>query len=236
VSSDCARGRRAEAIAVTVRADGGEPLSSASIDVRVGELLAVVGASGAGKSTLLRVLAGDVPPTSGEVRIAGRDARLLRPRERALLRAVLPQNASASSPSTVREAVRFGRAHYGRVDQAADSVVAEVLSATGTAHLATRVCAELTVDQRSRVALARLLAQRAPLLLLDEPVAALDPEVRAQVLRALRDRTNRGDTVVLALTDLGIATEIADRVAILEDGRVRPLDAAVPAPRVAGTA
>jgi len=201
------------------------PLAGASVAGRVGELLAIVGPPESGKSTLLRVLAGDVAPTSGEVRIAGRDARELRPRERALLRAVLPQNEAASSPSTVREAVRYGRATYGRVDRAADSVVAEVLSATGTAHLATRVCAELTVDQRCRVALARLLAQRAPLLLLDEPLAALDREGRTRVLSALRDRTRSGDTVVIALRDLDLATTLADRVAVLDHGRVRDLDA-----------
>lgn len=205
---------------MTVRTGRGVPLSGASVDGRVGELLAIVGPPGSGKSTLLRVLAGDVAPTSGEVRIAGRDARELRPRERALLRAVLPQNESASSPSTVREAVRYGRATYGRVDRAADSVVADVLTATGIAHLATRVCAELTVEQRARVALARLLAQRAPLLLLDEPVAALDRAGRTRVLSALRDRTESGDTVIVALQDLDLATGLADRIAVLDHGHL----------------
>ena len=206
---------------MTVRTGRALPLDGTSVDGRVGELLAVVGPPESGKSTLLRVLAGDVAPTSGEVRIAGRDARELRPRERALLRAVLPQNEAASSPSTVREAVRYGRATYGRVDRAADSVVADVLTATGTAHLAARVCAELTVDQRSRVALARLLAQRAPLLLLDEPLAALDRAGRIQALAALRTRTRSGDTVVIALRDMDLAAALADRVAVLDHGRVR---------------
>lgn len=208
---------------MTVRTDTGVRLVGASVDGRVGELLAVVGPPGAGKSTLLRVLAGELPPTSGEVRIAGRDVRELRPRERALLRAMLPQNASASSPATVREAVRFGRADYGRVDRTADLVVSEVLNATGTSGLATRVCAELSVKQRSRVALARLLAQRAPLLLLDEPLAALDRAVRGDILAALRDRTARGDTVVLALRDPDLAAGLADRIAVLDAGRVREL-------------
>lgn len=219
------RGRRAEAIDVTVRSGREMPLAGASVDGRVAEVLAVVGPPESGKSTLLRVLAGDVAPTSGEVRIAGRDARLLRPRERALLRAVLPQNACASSPRTVREAVRSGCATYGRVHRAADSVVAEALTATGIADLAARVCAELTVEQRSRVALARLLAQRAPLLLLDEPVATLDRDDRARVLAALRGRTRSGDTVIIALRDLDLATELADRVAVLDHGRVRELGA-----------
>lgn len=223
------RGRRSEAIDVTVRSGRAMPLAGASVAGRVAEMLAVVGPQGSGKSTLLRVLAGDIAPAGGEVRIAGRDARELRPRERALLRAVLPQNEYASSPLTVREAVRSGCATYGRVHRAADSVVADVLTATGTAALATRVCAELTVEQRSRVALARLLAQRAPLLLLDEPLATLDRDDRARVLEALRGRTRSGDTVIIALRDLDLATALADRVVILDEGRVRELDARVPA-------
>lgn len=191
------------------------------MEARVGELIAVVGPAGAGKSALLGALAGDVPSIFGEVRLAGRDVRALRPRERQLLRAVLPQNDAVSGRCTVREAVRTGRTPYGRGDRAADSVVADALAATGATRLAGIRCPELPGAARGRVALARVLAQQAPLLLLDEPVSELSAATRERILAPLRVRTTRGDTVVLALRDTELARRLADRIIVLSEGRVR---------------
>lgn len=157
---------------------------------RAGEVLALVGPNGAGKSTLLAALAGDLPAAVGEVRIGGRPAAAWSAPELALRRAVLPQSAVLSFPFPVEDVVRMGRAPWAgtaREDED-DAAVATAMAATEVTDFAARPFSALSGGERARVALARVLAQRTPLLLLDEPTAALDLRHQELVLRICRGR------------------------------------------------
>ncbi|WP_081235741.1 heme ABC transporter ATP-binding protein [Streptomyces viridosporus] len=211
----------AEAEGLSVRLGAREVLADVDIAVRAGEVLALVGPNGAGKSTLLSALAADLPPTAGTVRIHGRPAPSWSAPELALRRAVLPQSASLSFPFTVEEVVRMGRAPWAAArPEDDDAIVAEAMAATEVTGFAARPFSALSGGERARVALARVLAQRAPLLMLDEPTAALDLRHQELVLRLCRARARAGDAVVVVVHDLGLAAAHAHRVAVLRGGRV----------------
>lgn len=212
----------AETRALEVRLGGRTVLAGVDLTVAAGEVLALVGPNGAGKSTLLAALAADLPPAGGEVLLAGRPATDWSAPELALRRAVLPQAAALSFPFTVAEVVRMGRAPWAGTDaeDEDDEAVAEALAATETDTFAGRSFAALSGGERARVALARVLAQRAPLLLLDEPTAALDLRHQELVLRLCRERAAAGAAVVVVLHGLGLAAAYAHRAAVLEEGRI----------------
>ncbi|MGR3872963.1 heme ABC transporter ATP-binding protein [Streptomyces graminifolii] len=210
----------AEAQDLHVQLGGRRVLHGVSVSVRAGEVLALVGPNGAGKSTLLGALAADLAPVAGVVRINGRPATEWSAPELALRRAVLPQAATLSFPFTVEDVVRMGRAPHA-ADAAEDEVaVAEAMARAEVTGFAQRPFSALSGGERARVALARVLAQRAPLLLLDEPTAALDLRHQELVLRLCRERARAGDAVVVVLHDLALAAAYAHRVAILRAGRV----------------
>lgn len=211
----------AETESVSVRLGDRQVLTDVDVRVRAGEVLALVGPNGAGKSTLLSVLAAGLPPAAGSVRIHGRDAAEWSAPELALRRAVLPQSATLSFPFTVADVVRMGRAPWtGARPEEDETAVAEAMAATEVTAFAGRPFSALSGGERARTALARVLAQRAPLLMLDEPTAALDLRHQELVLRLCRERARAGDAVVVVLHDLGLAAAYAHRVAVLRSGRV----------------
>ncbi|WP_326760953.1 heme ABC transporter ATP-binding protein [Streptomyces phaeochromogenes] len=211
----------AETEALHVRLGGREVLSGVDVTARAGEVLALVGPNGAGKSTLLGALAADLPAAEGVVRVHGRPASDWSAQELALRRAVLPQSAALSFPFAVEEVVRMGRAPWaGRPEEDEDeAAVAAAMAATEVSDFAGRSFSALSGGERARVALARVLAQRTRLLLLDEPTAALDLRHQELVLRVCRARAHAGDAVVVVLHDLGLAAAYAHRVVILRAGR-----------------
>lgn len=213
---------RAEARALRVRLGGRTVLDGVDLSVAAGEVVALVGPNGAGKSTLLAALAHDLPAAEGEVRIDGGPAAGWSAGELALRRAVLPQAAELSFPFTAGEVVRMGRAPWAgtAAEDEDDAAVEAAMAATEVAGFVSRPFAALSGGERARVALARVLAQRAPLLLLDEPTAALDLRHQELVLRVCRERAAAGDAVVVVLHDLGLAGAYADRVVVLHEGRV----------------
>ncbi|NEB05132.1 heme ABC transporter ATP-binding protein [Streptomyces sp. SID13726] len=211
----------AEAQALHVRLGARDVLQGVDIAARAGEVLALVGPNGAGKSTLLGALAGDLDAAEGVVRIHGRPATEWSAPELALRRAVLPQATGVSFPFSVEDVVRMGRAPWAAVDpEGDDRAVADAMAATEVTRFGDRSFSALSGGERARVALARVLAQRAPLLLLDEPTAALDLKHQELVLRVCRERAHAGDAVVVVLHDLGLAAAYAHRVAILCAGHV----------------
>lgn len=197
-------------------------LDDAAIDIRAGEVHALVGPNGAGKSTLFGVLAGDVTPAAGTVTLDGTQLRDHRPRDLARLRAVLLQQNAVSFPFSVAEVVRMGRAPWARTALEAedDARVAEAMRVTEIEGLSDRSVTSLSGGERARVALARVLAQATGVLLLDEPMAALDLKHQEDVLRVVRDRARAGDAVAIVLHDLNAALAGADRVTLLDGGCV----------------
>lgn len=196
-----------------------------SFAVGPGELVALCGPNGAGKSTLLRLLLGLHAPATGTVRLGGAPIGSLSRREIARRAALLPQDAPVDLPLTVREAVALGRLpHLARfqIATAADlAAVARALALTDTTELADRPVTEISGGERQRVHLARALAQEAPLLLLDEPIAGLDLSHQLQALDLLRATVDTGRAAVVALHDLSLAARRCDRILLLAEGALQ---------------
>ncbi|WP_084486552.1 heme ABC transporter ATP-binding protein [Nocardia sienata] len=197
-------------------------LDSVDFEVAAGEVVALVGPNGAGKSTLLAVLAGELDPGGGSVELDGRPLDRWTPIDMARRRAVLPQSHTVGFPFSAAEVIAMGRAPWQRTPHAErdDAIIAAAMAATDSTHLAGRSFPSLSGGERARVALARVLAQDTATLLLDEPTAALDLGHQEAVLALAVDRAAAGAAVVVVLHDLASAAAYADRVAVLDDGRV----------------
>ncbi|MFE9577693.1 heme ABC transporter ATP-binding protein [Nocardia sp. NPDC006044] len=197
-------------------------LDGVDFDVVAGEVVALVGPNGAGKSTLLAALAGELTPSEGSVELEGRALAHWSPLDMARRRAVLPQTHTVGFPFTAREVIAMGRAPWLRTERREldDERIAAAMRAADVEHLAARSFPTLSGGERARVALARVLAQDTGTLLLDEPTAALDLGHQEAVLRLATTRAEAGAAVVVVLHDLGIAAAYADRVAVLEGGRI----------------
>lgn len=203
-----------------VRVEG--RLDAVSVSVAAGEIHALVGPNGSGKSTLLAVLAGDLAPDSGTVLLDGETWSRMRAREAARRRALLAQETPLAFPFTVREVMAWGRLPWRGTEQAAhdDAVVSEVIAAHDLGGLLDRPVTSLSGGERARVHLARVLAQRAPVLLLDEADAALDLAGQAHLDTAIRRRREAGDAIVIVGHDLGRLAALADSATLLAHGRV----------------
>ncbi|MCC7362972.1 MAG: heme ABC transporter ATP-binding protein [Dehalococcoidia bacterium] len=212
----------AEARGIRVELGGNLILDGVDLAARAGELVALVGPNGAGKSTLFAVIAGDLHPQAGSVRICGEPLTSWTAVELAMRRAVLPQQVSVSFPFLVHDVVRMGCAPWAGTpeEDRDDDVVAGALHASDVAHLAMRHFTSLSGGERARAAFARVLAQRSQLVLLDEPTAALDIHHQEMVLQLARSRAESGDAVVVVLHDLGAAAAYADRIILLSQGTV----------------
>ncbi|MDR1635158.1 MAG: heme ABC transporter ATP-binding protein [Bifidobacteriaceae bacterium] len=196
-------------------------LRGIDLTVRPGEILAVAGPNGAGKSTLLAVLAGDLRPTCGQVTLDGQPLHGIGVKELARKRAVMLQEAHVSFPFSVVDVVRMGRAPWGGRDpDADDAAVAGALGATDTLGLAGRIFQTLSGGEKARVGFARMLAQEADVLLLDEPTAALDIRHQELVMSLARQQADRGRAVLTVLHDLSLAAAWADRLALIGAGRL----------------
>jgi iron complex transport system ATP-binding protein len=208
---------------VGVVIDGTAILSSVSIDIVAGEVLALVGPNGAGKSTLLAVLGGDVRASTGSVSLGGRGIHSYRHLELARLRSVLTQENQVSFPFTVAEVVAMGRSPWERTPSRDDdeTAIADAIEATDVAHLVARRYTSLSGGEKARVSLARVLAQRAATVFLDEPTAALDLRHQEEVMACARTLAASGIAVVVVLHDLSLAAAYADRVALIAGGSLR---------------
>ncbi len=219
---------------ISVELGGHQILDSVSLQVNHGEILALVGPNGAGKSTLLAVACGDVEPTAGQVQLNGRDLGEFTARTAARERAVLLQEQQIAFGFLAREVVEMGRNVWHRTpaegrDQLA---VTAAMQQADVEEFALRRFPSLSGGEKSRVSLARVLAQETGIVLLDEPTAALDIGHQEQVLAVARELASAGLAVVVVLHDLSLAAAWADRVAVLKQGRV----AAVGTPREVFTA
>ncbi|WP_454199242.1 heme ABC transporter ATP-binding protein [Nocardia sp. Marseille-Q1738] len=216
---------RAAAVSVDRRGGGGQPrrvLDGIDFEAVAGQVVALVGPNGAGKSTLLAALAGELALSEGVVELDGQPLTHWTTLDMARRRAVLPQTHTVGFPFTAREVVAMGRAPWVRTERREldDEQIAAAMAATDVEHLAARSFPTLSGGERARVALARVLAQDTATLLLDEPTAALDLGHQEAVLRLATDRAAAGAAVVVVLHDLGIAAAYADRVAVIESGRI----------------
>lgn len=217
---------RVHANHVVVRRGAATLVDGVSVDVGSGELLGLIGPNGAGKSSLLRAIA-QLLPYEGEIRLDGVDLASLPARTRATRLAYLAQGDHAVWPLAVRDFVALGRLpHRARwrfgtkTSPADDDAVEQAIAQLGLEPLAQRRLDQLSGGERARARLARALAVDTPVLLADEPVAALDPFHQLSVMELLRRQCSAGHTVVVVLHDLTLASRFCDRVLLLEQGRV----------------
>lgn len=199
-------------------------LHDISLSLSSGHLVALVGPNGAGKTTLLRALAGLIP-SRGNISIGGDALASLSLRERAKRFAYLPQGHTVHWPLPARDIVALGRYPHGATDPARLSpgdmeAVLRAMQAVDVTAFGNRRVTELSGGERSRVALARVLAVEAPVILADEPTASLDPRHQIDVMQRLRNVADTGVLVIVVTHDLGLAARFADRVLVLSEGRL----------------
>jgi iron complex transport system ATP-binding protein len=216
-----------------VTLSGRNVLHDVSLSLPSAQLVALVGPNGAGKTTLLRALAGLVPST-GPIEVGGDPLSSLSLPERAKRFGYLPQGHLVHWPLPASDVVALGRYPHGAADPARlsprdEQAVLRAMQATNVVEFAERPVTELSGGERSRVALARVLAVEAPVLLADEPTASLDPRYQIDVMINLRSAADRGVLVVVVTHDLGLAARFADTVLVLSNGRLvaqgKPVDA-----------
>jgi iron complex transport system ATP-binding protein len=194
-----------------------------SAELTPGRLYILVGPNGAGKTTLLKSMASLIPIQSGMISYKGLDLAVQRPASRAEHIAYLPQERSIAWDLSCVDVAALGVQNL-TPELARQKAFAE-LQALGLQEVADRGVFGLSGGQRARVLLARVLVSPADVLLLDEPLIALDPAWQRQVLIRLKQRAEAGQTVILSLHDLHLAAEFADTVMLMHRGQLVKMDA-----------
>src|SRR6201996_1492448 len=204
--------------AVTVAYRGAVVLKPLTLEIAAGEILAMIGPSGSGKTTALRAVAGFVRPTSGRIRIGGLDVTDLPPYERGL--AMVVQNYALFPHMRVADNVAFGLKARGAAKPLIEERVNDALRIVGMQKFLQRYPRELSGGQQQRVAIARALAVRPRVLLLDEPLSALDAQIRRSMVEEIArlHADLPGLTILYVTHDQSEALTLADRIAILKDG------------------
>ncbi|MGN6290541.1 MAG: ABC transporter ATP-binding protein [Sphingopyxis terrae] len=209
--------------ALRVEAQGTRLIDDISARFAPGQLTAIVGPNGAGKSTLLRAIAG-VVPAQGAIRMGTADVTALRPAERARRLAYLPQVHELAWDISVADMVALGRfadgAAPGRLSAEDKAAVDRAMAATGCTDLAHRGVTSLSGGEAALACLARVLAAETPVLLVDEPVAALDPANQYRVMECLAALAAGGRTVVAVLHDLSLVAQFASSILWIHEARL----------------
>ena len=203
---------------VSVAYRGAVVLKPLTLEVAAGEILALIGPSGSGKTTALRAVAGFVRPVSGRIRIGDVDVTDLPPYRRGL--GMVVQNYALFPHMRVEGNVAFGLQAQGAAKETVAERVSEALRIVGMSPFAKRYPRELSGGQQQRVAIARALAVRPRVLLLDEPLSALDAQIRRGMVEEIAKlHRNLPDLTILYVThDQGEALTLADKIAVMRDG------------------
>ena len=205
----------------------GDRVALRDVSIEVGEtaLVALAGANGSGKSTLLKLMARVIEPDGGDVALLGRSLREWNAKQYAQQTGYLPQDPETSFPMRAIDVVVSGRApfltRFGMESEHDYAEAKAALEMSDASHLANRYLDEMSGGERKRVFLARVLAGRPKLVLLDEPLSALDvahTQRFSKLMRAIVDRTRA--TVVFASHDLNWAAAYSDRIIVMEAGAV----------------
>jgi iron complex transport system ATP-binding protein len=221
-----------KATGLSLTLQGRQVLKEISLVLKPGELTLMIGPNGAGKSSLIRILAGLIPPDAGILTFEDRLSHTLNRLDRAQKVAFLPQDNVYAWAVRVWDVVALGRIPYGEdpacLPSKGGKAVHNALETLDLLSFKDRLITELSTGERARVFLARALASVAPVLLVDEPIAALDPAHALSVLKVLQDYARTGRSVLAILHDLPLAALFADHLLVLSRGRLvrngAPLD------------
>lgn len=196
-------------------------LHGIDLDIEAGEFFALLGPNGAGKTTLISILAGLARPTAGSAEVLGHDViRDYREARRNL--GVVPQELVYDAFFTVREMLRFQSGYYGLYRN--DAWIDELLAHLGLTTKADAYCRTLSGGMKRRLLVAQALVHRPPVIVLDEPTAGVDVELRQSLWAFIRRLNREGHTVLLTTHYLEEAEALCERVAMLKEGRVVALD------------
>lgn len=203
-------------------------LSDISFEVNAGEIVALIGPNGVGKTTLLRTMARLMDPVAGKIYLLGQDLRRHSQREIARKLAYASQSGDDAWEATVEQTVALGRApHRGwflPLNERDQEVVYKSLEQVGITAMRDRIATRLSGGEKQRMNLARVLAQEASVLLLDEPTAHLDLKYQTEILNLVQRLAHQeGLTVIVSLHDLNQAAMVADRVVLLHKGEINAI-------------
>jgi multiple sugar transport system ATP-binding protein len=197
---------------------GGRALAGVNLEIGPGELVVLVGPSGSGKTTLLRLVAGLDQPTGGTIRLDGKDLAGVPPHRRNV--AMVFQDFALYSHLTVAQNLAFGLNKQGA--SGSDERVGEVAKRLGLEPLLHRYPAELSGGEQQRVALGRAMARQPAALLMDEPLASLDPPLRWRLRQELKGfQRQLGVPTIYVTHDPAEALALGDRIAVIEQGSLQ---------------
>jgi iron complex transport system ATP-binding protein len=222
-----------EAHGIALRRGGVRVLEGVSTALEPGAITAIVGPNGVGKSSLLLGLAGLLQPERGRISLGATNLADMPPRERAKAIGYLPQGPDIAWDVAVENLVALGRMPHGDAGRGGRTAIEAAIEALSLGELRRRPASRLSGGERARALLARVLAGRPSWILADEPLAALDLAHQLSLIGHLRAAAASGQGVVIVLHDLALAMNHADRVLVLDGGRLAgdgaPGDALAPA-------
>ena len=211
-------------------------LNQISLAIGKPQFTGIIGANGCGKTTLLKHISGYFRPWEGWIRIAGRNTDAMAVRERAKMIGYVPQDIPYDFAFTCYDLVMMGRTPYlkrfQRESDADREIVRESMELTHTWVLKDRVATQLSGGERQRVYIARALAQKPKIILLDEPVSHLDIKYQAETLYLLKELSAKDILVLAVLHDINLASQFCDDLLVMKDGSIlcsgKPSDVITP--------
>ncbi|MGU3576618.1 ABC transporter ATP-binding protein [Brucellaceae bacterium C25G] len=197
-------------------------VDNANVNVGAGEFLSILGPSGSGKTSMLMCLAGFEIPTSGKINIGDRDVTALPPNRREI--GIIFQKYALFPHMTVRENIRFPLRMRGMSKAESDPIVDETLTTVRLSTFGDRLPAQLSGGQQQRVAIARAISFRPPLLLMDEPLSALDKKLREEMQIEIKELQRKlGLTIIFVTHDQEEALTMSDRIAVMSQGKIEQI-------------
>ena len=195
-----------------------------TFEAQPGELIALIGPNGSGKSTLMKTLIGQLPCKSGEIWVGKTPLEFFDIKERARELSYLPQSRVAMPEMSVMEILELGRAPFrgrlGHISSTGRDVINRIIKICALEAFTDRKFGELSGGEQARALLGRMLVVDAPVILADEPIAALDPFYQLATLEILKKEARRGKVVIVALHDLTLAAKFADQIIVMNEGKL----------------
>lgn len=195
---------------------------SLNLEMRAGEMIALVGSNGAGKSTLLRSLCGLQKCLEGEIIIQGKEMQSLSPSAKAKTISVVLTHHADTNLLSVKEVVSIGRQPYtnwiGTNSEMDDEIIRQSLSTVQISHLTERRLSELSDGEKQKVWIAMALAQNTPIILLDEPTSHLDYKNKTEIFKLLKQLSQTGKSILISTHEIDLSLQYADQLWVMEKG------------------